>query len=159
MNTGCTLRFDKTHLKEVIVMWLDMQSFWWFDTFEPKISFLFSLRKANHVLRFDNLTKFFVRRFGDLTKSDRFWLEFVKSSKRQAKNSSRESFWFVVLKIWQIRAKIGPNLSNLQNVEQKTLSNYQNEARDWLFEEKIRMRFLVRNCQIIKTIAYQATWR
>ena len=43
-----------------------------------------------------------VRRFEDLTKSDRLWLEFVKSSNRQTKKSSRESFWFVVLMIWQI---------------------------------------------------------
>ena len=40
----------------------------------------------------------------------------------------------------------------------KKLSNYQNEARDWPFEEKFRRRLLVRKCQIIKTIAYQATW-
>ena len=89
-------------------------------------------------------------------------------------------------------AILARNLSNLQNVEQKShhvshfgssfwrfdkfepksvriceifktsnkkkLSNYQNEARDWIFEEKIRIRILVRKCQIIKTIAYQATW-
>ena len=69
------------------------------------------------------------------------------------------NFLLDVFKIWQIRAKISPNLSNLQNVEQKNLSNYQNEARDWLFEEKIRIRILVRNCQIFKTNAYQITWK
>ena len=76
------------------------------------------------MLRIDNLTIFFVRRFEDLTNSSQNQSEFVKSSKRRTK---------------------------------KKLSNYQNEARDWIFEEKIRMRLLVRKCQIIKTIAYQAT--
>ena len=33
--TGCTLEFDRIHLKEAIVMWLDMHSFSEFDKFEP----------------------------------------------------------------------------------------------------------------------------
>ena len=91
--------------------------------------------------------------------SDRFWLEFIKSWKRRAKKSSRESFWFVVLKIWQIRAKNRSEFVKSSKRRTKKLSNYQNEARDWLFEEKIRIRILVRNCQIFKTNAYQVTWK
>ena len=39
-----------------------------------------------------------------------------------------------------------------------SLSNHQNEACDWLFEEKIWIRLLVRKCQIFETNAYQATF-
>ena len=69
-------------------------SFWWFDKLQ-----LFAVFGIWHI------------------RSD-FGSKFVKSSKRRTKKSSRESFWFVVLMIWQIRAKIGPILSNLQNDEQ-----------------------------------------
>ena len=55
-NTGCTMKFDRIHRNEATSTWPDVHSFWRFDTFELKVFFWFSLRKANHVLRFDNLT-------------------------------------------------------------------------------------------------------
>ena len=47
-----------------------------------------------------------------------FVREFVKSSKRRTKITHVTTFLFDGLKIWQIRAIIGPILSNLQNDEQ-----------------------------------------
>ena len=47
------MEFDRIHRNEAAFKWPDLYSFWRFDTFEPKVSFWFSLQKANRVLRFD----------------------------------------------------------------------------------------------------------
>ena len=44
-DTGCTLEFDRIHLKEAIVMWPDMHSFLEFDKFEPISNFKFLFEK------------------------------------------------------------------------------------------------------------------
>ena len=98
--TGPTTLFHKTNSKEAISMWPDMHSFYQIHAFGPIVFFLSSLRKIDHVLRFTNFTDSDCSTF----------YQFHKFGNRRIKNEPRESFWFVVLRNSQIRAKIGPNL-------------------------------------------------
>ena len=85
------MEFDRMHLKEITSSWPYMHSFWRFDTFEPKVSFWFSLRKANQVLRFDNLSIIFC---------STFW-RFDKFEPKSVRENQKETF--------------GSKVSNLQN--------------------------------------------
>ena len=100
--TGCTMGFDKIHLKEATFTWPGIIPVVCIRFENLTLSnqksysdFLFEKPVTCFVLMIWQIS--IVRRFEDLTKSDRFWLEFVKSSKRRTKKSSRENIWINIL--------------------------------------------------------------
>ena len=121
-------------------MWPDMHSFLEFDKFEPISYFKFLFEKLITCFVLAIWQTSIVRRFWNLTDSERFWLEFCQIPKTTNQNDSRDDF---SVRRFRNLTKFEPkSLRKCQipkTANNWSLSNYQNEARDRFFEEKLRI--------------------
>ena len=143
---GCTLEFDRIHLKEAIVMWPDMHSFLEFDKFEPISNFKFLFEKLITCFVLAIWQTSIVRRFWNLTDSERFWLEFCQIPKTTNKKHHVSHFGSPFSEFDKIRAKNTPNLLNSKNDEQLKFVKSLKRSTWSIFRREIKNLRLVRIC-------------
>ena len=86
----------------------DFQSFWRFYTLEPRFLFLISLQKANHVLRFDDLTEFNCSMFWIFDKIGPILgriCQFINTSSKEKNRLKCGSFWHNIVEIENAQQK------------------------------------------------------
>ena len=127
---------------------------------QTNVKLLISLRKINHVLRFDDLTNFNCSPFLEFDTFGAIMARILSNSEND--EPKWLAWWFFCSTFWRFdkfRAKIAPNVSNSKNGEQLKFVKSSKRSTWLIFRREINNLTLVRICQIPKTNAYQTTWQ